>query len=37
MLWLLAELAELDRLAAQAIADHNVARSGRQVTIRPFL
>ena len=34
---LLAELAELDRLASQAIADHNVARSGRQATIRPFL
>ena len=33
-----AELAELDRLAAQAVADHNVARSeGRRATIRPFL
>jgi hypothetical protein len=33
-----AELAELDLLAAQAVADHDVARSeGRRATIRPFL
>jgi len=32
-----AELAELDRLAAQAAADHNVARSEARRTIRPFL
>ena len=32
-----AELAELDRLAAQAVADHNVARSEARRTIRPFL
>ncbi len=33
-----AELAELDRLAAQAVADHNATRSeGRQASIRPFL
>jgi hypothetical protein len=33
-----AELAELNRLAAQAVADHDVARSeGRRATIRPFL
>ena len=30
-----AELAELDRLAAQAVADHNVARSGARRIIRP--
>jgi len=32
-----AELAELDRLAAQAVADHDVARSEARRTIRPFL
>ena len=32
-----AELAELDRLAAQAVADHKVARSEARRTIRPFL
>jgi hypothetical protein len=33
-----AELAELDRLAAQAVDDHNVARSeGRRASVRPFL
>jgi len=32
-----AELAELDRLAAQAVADHNVARSQARRIIRPFL
>lgn len=32
-----AELAELDRLAAQAVADHHVARSERRATLRPFL
>jgi hypothetical protein len=33
-----AELAELDRLAAQTVADHNVGRSEwRRATIRPFL
>lgn len=33
-----AELAELDRLAAQALADHNAAGSaGRRAVIRPFL
>jgi hypothetical protein len=33
-----AELAELDRLAAQAVADHDVTRSkARRATIRPFL
>jgi len=32
-----AELAELDRLAAQAVADHSVARSGARRIIRPFL
>lgn len=33
-----AELAEVDRLAAQAVDDHNVARSeGRRAAGRPFL
>ena len=32
-----AELAELDRLAAQAVVDHDVARSQARRTIRPFL
>ena len=33
-----AELAELDRLAARAVADHNVTRSeGRRASIRSFL
>jgi hypothetical protein len=33
-----AELAELDRLAAQAVADHNATRSERRrASIRPFL
>ena len=32
-----AELAELDRLAAQAVADHNVARSRARRTTRAFL
>ena len=32
-----AELAELDRLAAQAVDDHDVARSEARRTIRPFL
>ena len=32
-----AELAELDRLAAQAVIDHDVARSRARWTIRPFL
>ena len=32
-----AELAELDRLAALAVVDHEVARSQARRTIRPFL
>jgi hypothetical protein len=32
-----AELAEPDRLAAQAVIDHDVARSRARRTIRPFL
>jgi hypothetical protein len=32
-----AELAELDWLAAQAVVDHDVARSQARRTIRPFL
>ena len=35
---LYAELAEFDLLAAQAVADHNAARSeGRRAITRPFL
>lgn len=31
-----AELAEMDRLAAQAIVDHNMARSGRRLGGHPL-